>query len=146
MGGNRSAARQFSIILLACAFAVGPALADSLSPKDSYLKYRTALAGAHKIEDLQSMLCKTVNEDIAHTPAPMKPMMFDLMKTTAPLSVQVVSEAVSGDNATLTLSGKSEPAGSKVKEQTSGKVTLVKENGTWKIKKESWNSKIEGSN
>lgn len=143
MTGKRSATRQFSVLILASILAVGPGFADSLSPKDTYLQYRAALVKAAKIEDLQTMLCKKVNEDIAHTPPDMKPMMFDLMKATAPTSVQVVSEVVDGDNATLTLAGRTEPAGPSVSEQTSGKVRLVRESGIWKILKESWNSKIE---
>jgi hypothetical protein len=143
MVGFRNVASQISMLVFACLLAVSPAFADSPSPTDTYLKYRAALVGAKKIEDVQSMLCKAVNEKIDHTPADMKPMMFELVKITAPLSVQVLSEAVNGDNATLIISGKTEPAGANVSEKTSGKVTLKKETGIWKIDKEAWDSKIE---
>jgi len=121
----------------------GPAFADPLSPKATFEKYRAALLQAGKIEDLQSMFSKKVNEEINNTPAEVRPAMFDLVKTMEPHSVEVLSEEVTGDNATLALSGKTEPADSKFKEHTSGKVTLVKEDGVWKIVKESWDSKIE---
>ena len=143
MIGKRGVADQLSILGLSCILAVSAALADSLAPEDTYIKYRAALADAKKIEDLQSMLCRDVNEKIEQTPPDMRPMMFGLLKDLTPKDVQVLSETVNGNGATLVLSGKTEPAGSGVSEKTTGKVTLVKEDGIWKIDKEAWNSKIE---
>ena len=120
--------------------------AEALTPKETYLKYRAALPAAQKIEDVSSFMCKRVNEEIKGTPADMKPMMFGFIKETAPKTVQILSEEVKGDNATLVLTGKSEPEvqnGNKVKEDTKGKVTFLKEDGVWKIDKESWDSKVK---
>jgi hypothetical protein len=143
MINSTSMARQLRMLIFACVLAGSPVLADSLSPKETYLKYRATLAAADKVEAIQPMCCKKVNEEIDQTPADMKPKMFEFIKATAPLSVEVLSEAVDGDTATLNLSGKTEPAASNVSERTLGKVTLVKEDGMWKIGKESWNSKVE---
>lgn len=122
------------------------ALADEAGPKEVYLKYKTAMDSASKIEDLSQFLAKHVNDEIAKTPADMKPMMFGFMKESAPHAVQIISETVDGNSATLTLTGKTEPDkinGEKVKEQTKGSCKLVKEAGAWKIDKESWDSKVE---
>lgn len=125
----------------------GAAMAEAvLTPKETYLKYKTALSAAQKIEDVSSFMCKKVNDEIKETPADMKPMMFGLIKETAPKTVQIVSEEVKADTATLQLTAKTEPAmqdGNKVKEDTKGKVTFVKEGGIWKIDKESWESKVQ---
>lgn len=143
MTNSISMVRQLQMFICGCALAVTPALADSLSPTQAYLKYRTAFATADKVEALQPMFCKKVNEEIDQTPPDMKPQMFGFMKATAPATVQVLSEAVDGDTATLKLSGKTEPSGPNVSEHTVGKVTLVKEGGAWKIGKEAWDSKVE---
>ena len=120
--------------------------AEALSAKEVYLKYRSALAKAAKIEDLQSFMAKHVVDEIQQTPADMKPMMFGLMKETAPKTVEILSEEVKGDNALLKLSGKGDSlfkGATITKEDTKGSVKLLRENGEWKIDKESWESKIE---
>ncbi len=137
--------RPLLLLFLSTAFGNNAAQAESLSPKDSYLKYKTALIAANKIEDLSSFYCKQVNEEIKHTPAEMKPMMFSLMKETSPQQVTIKSEDINGDSAKLSLV--SAPADAKaspnVIESTTGSVSFLREDGEWKIKKESWNSKIE---
>ncbi len=130
-------------LLLAMGLSLGAlcALADNISPKDTYLKYRKSMLAASKIDDLKDYLCKEVNEDINNTPADMKPMMFDLMKSLAPATVEIVSEDVKGDNATLLLKGKGEQGNAAATDKSTGKVTLLREGGVWKIHKESWESK-----
>ena len=119
------------------------ALANTPSPKETYLKYRDALASANKVEDLTSYMCKKVIDDINHTPTDMKPMMFGLMKETAPKQVKVLSEEIKGDNATLALTSTGDTVSKNSSETSKGSVTFVKENDEWKINKESWNIKIE---
>ncbi len=135
------------LLMLAVGLTFVPlANADELGPKETYQKYKVALDAASKIEDLSQFLAKHVNDEIAKTPADMKPMMFGFMKETAPHAVQILKETVNGNEAVLTLSAKTEPDkinGEKVKEQTTGTCKLLKESGSWKIDKESWNSKVE---
>lgn len=149
MSNTRNYFVGISVSVLALMSASEALAADALSPKETYLKYRSALPAANKIEDVSSFMCKKVNDDIAHTPAEMKPMMFGFMKETSPKAVQVVSEEVKGETATVLLEGKSAPEakdGNAVKEECKGKVTFVREGGIWKIEKESWDikSKIGG--
>jgi hypothetical protein len=130
-----------SASLLSCVVTVGAAMAADLSPKETYLKYRPALEKAKKIEDVSSFLCKKVNEEIAHTPAEMRPMMFDMMKAFQPSDVKIVTEDLKGDTAMLTM--KCDKTDKNTKETGTGTCTFVKEDGVWKINKEQWNSKVE---
>ncbi len=136
-----------SLAFLAGVFAFGncAVLADALSPKDTYMKYRAALAKAKEVKEITPFLCKKSCEQINQTPESDKPMMFGFMKETTPAVVQVISEEIKDDHASLKLSGKEAglaKADSSVKETTEGTVTFVKENGEWKIDKENWNSSI----
>lgn len=114
------------------------------SPKEFYAKYHAAMAAANKIEDLQQYLCKRANKEINETPDPMRPMLFGIMKTLMPGPVKVESEKVDGDKATLNLvpdyskAPKADP-----NEKGTGSVTLIKEDGAWKVDKEKWDFKLE---
>jgi len=142
---NACTLRQLALFALASMLTINTVGAAALSPTATYLKYRTALASATKIEELSSFLAKQVNDEIKQTPAEMKPMMFGLMKETTPQQVKVLSEDIQGDNANIALSSEAPAAigqSSIAAEITKGSVTLTKEDGEWKIKKESWDSKI----
>lgn len=119
------------------------AFADALSPKDTYLKYRAALANAKEVKEISTFLCKKANRQINETPENDKAMMFEMMKEMTPNEVQVVSEETKDEHATLKLTGNEpRPADKSIKEKIEGTVTFIKENGEWKIDKESWNSSI----
>ncbi|MBX9689207.1 MAG: hypothetical protein K2X27_21035 [Candidatus Obscuribacterales bacterium] len=131
-----------------CSFVFSAlAQAESLSPKETYLKYRSALLSAKTVNEIMPFMCKKVQSEIESTPQDMKPMIFGLIKETTPSSVQVISEEIDGDSANLKLSSagsQTPPPGAKsIKEDTKGSVKLLKENGVWKIDKESWESKVE---
>lgn len=122
-------------------------LADTLSPKETYLKYRTALAKAKEVKELCPYYCKRTIDQIEHTPEADKPMMFGFMKETSPQVVQVISEDIKDNTASIKLTGKEAgPADPKVKETTEGTVTFIKEGGEWKIDKESWKSTMVNTN
>jgi hypothetical protein len=143
MNKNTRAANKLLILAIAGMIGSVPAFADSSSPTEAYMKYRAALLAANKVEDIEPMLSKNGVNQINQTPDKDKPMMFNLIQVMTPHDVKVLSESVTGDAATLTLSGVTEPPGSKAKETTSGSVKLVKEDGAWKVDKEDWQSKIE---
>jgi hypothetical protein len=145
MKSNASVLRQLFLYALSAAVSINAVQAEMLSPKNSYLKYKSALSSASKIEDLCSFYCKQVNDEIKQTPPEMKPMLFSLMKETSPQLVTITSEDVSGDSAKLALVSSATEANKSpnVSETTTGTVTFLKEDGEWKIKKETWSSKIE---
>ncbi|HEY9787685.1 MAG TPA: hypothetical protein V6D17_20015 [Candidatus Obscuribacterales bacterium] len=135
--------KRIIVVSAALFTSVCVAQAEDNTPKETYLHYRTALLSAKSIDDVRSMLSKRTNDEIESTPKEMKSMMFDVIKAMAPKTVQVLAEEVNADNATLTLTAKTEPDNAKVTEKTTGTVTLVKEGGSWKIDREKWNTKIE---
>lgn len=119
---------------------------NSMSAKETYLQFHKALLAANKIDDLSSYMCKRVRLEIEKTPADEKPIFFSFMKETMPKTVTVISEKLDNDTATLVLSTQDAPEtrGNKnAKEETKGSVKLLKEQGQWKIDKESWETKME---
>lgn len=143
------------------------------TPKEVYLEFHQAMLKADTVDAISGYMCAKVVDDIKTTPSAMKSMMFVVMKELAPKTVQVTSEKTENDHSLLTVesnftavgsdAGESKssapppadakkPAGktdastptfSVKSEKASGTVQLVKENGVWKIEKESWKSKVE---
>lgn len=128
--------------ILLCTISVS-AKDEQISPTETYMQYHNTLSTATTVDAVQPFMCKKVIKDIDETPADMKSKMFGLIKELTPKSVKVTSEKIEGDEATLSLedtSAQSTPKG--MNEKTDGAVTLVREDGSWKIDKESWNSHI----
>lgn len=128
------------IVTLLFTFALS-ATADELSPTDAYVQFHKAMLAATAVDALTPYLCKEVSDEIARTPADMKPAMFGLMKDLTPKTVKVTSEKIDGDRATLTVSGEAGDSASpaeKAATKGEGTVTLVREDGSWKVDKESW--------
>lgn len=131
------------ILLVACSmltlvttfFSIASVAAATITPSDVYLQYRAALVDAKDISAVAPLMTKSVNEDINHTPEKDKPMMFGILKSFSPKTVQILSEKIDGEKAVLTVSG--DP-----KEKETGTVSLLRENGLWKIEKESWKASI----
>ena len=105
------------------------------SPTDAYLQYHAAIVDASDVSAVAPLMVRSVNEDISHVPTQMKPMYFGMIKNLAPRNVQVVSEKVDGDKAQLALSSNS-------KDKKSGTVTLLREDGVWKVEKEAWTASV----
>ena len=124
------------IVRTACAL-VAPliltmgATAATPSPTDAYMQYHTTIVDATDVSAVAPLMVRSVNEDISHIPPQMKPMYFGMIKNLAPKTVQVVGEKIEGEKAQLTLSSNS-------REKKSGIVTLLQEDGVWKVEKESW--------
>ncbi|HEY9868491.1 MAG TPA: hypothetical protein V6D08_04945 [Candidatus Obscuribacterales bacterium] len=132
-----------SILLLS---AGGAALAEPPSPKERYLEYHKALTVAKDVTAIEPFMSKKVVNEIRSTPEEQRAMMFGLMKEMTPRAVQVLSEKIDGERAEVSLTGKSvdqvDVASGKVKEETTGTVKFVLEDGAWKIDKESWNTNV----
>jgi hypothetical protein len=122
---------------LALAF-VAPALAAAGQASQSatafYQSYRTALTKAQKIEELLPMLSATRRAQVEKTPADDRKMMFEMVKgmTADQGEVKVVKETVTAKGVDLAVDSKS----------GSGTVNIVKEDGSWKVDKESWKGKM----
>lgn len=145
--GSRSVVIALCCGLLYSTLCASSCLAvDKLTPSEMYNKYRKALAVATNIESLTPFLSKKVLDEVNTTPKEMKGTMFSIMKEMTPKAVVVVEEKVEGDHATLSLTvpaeGKPTTGKEKVTEKTVGTVLFVDEQGSWKIDKEKWDTKI----
>lgn len=118
--------------------------AEEQTPKAAYLDYFKTFLVATDVNAIVPYMCKSVVKQINETPADMKPMMFGVMKEMTPKEIEVLSEKVDGDHATIKLAGKPDASLAKdMTEKNEGTVTMVREDGVWKIDKESWNSSVK---
>lgn len=108
-----------------------------------YMAYRAAFDKATKIDDLfPYMAAKNVKQAEA-TPKADRDKMFGLMKMMGTLTdVKVLKEEHAADgNTVLTVEGLGPSfSDSAKKEKTTGKITITKEGGAWKILEEGWKS------
>ena len=100
-------------------------------PGRAWLLYDAAFrqADAGKVLDLSSAAAATAFDR----------NLFSMTKAFRPRNVEIMSGAISGDTATLEVRGVALRAGSQTPVVRTGTVTLVKEHGTWKVDRETWN-------
>ena len=89
-----------------------------------------------------------IKSDEKTLPAEQTKAMFQFMQQVSPRKVRILGEAVTNDTCTLTLDApdykdpifgeSSSPVATR--KGTIGKVSMVREDGQWKIEKESWMS------
>jgi hypothetical protein len=122
------------IVLIAAASLVAQA---AQSASDFYLQYRKAFDAAKKIEDVLPYMSADITKQIQATPAAERGQMFEMIKMIGALTnVKIVKETRAPAGATLTVHA-TDPD----KQPTVGTIDIVKENGKWKLGKESWSSK-----
>lgn len=132
------AARAAALVALACAVTL-PALAQPAASyknaSEFYLAYRVAFDKATSIDELLPWVAKERREVIAKAPAAERKEGFDMMKMFDDRrSVKVVRETPSATGAELQVEGISAESQAKA----TGVITLLKEDGAWKIVRESW--------
>ncbi|HUU32671.1 MAG TPA: hypothetical protein VMW48_01345 [Vicinamibacterales bacterium] len=109
--------------------------ASYISGGEFYLAYRAAFDLATSIDELLPWAAKARREQIAAAPAAERVEAFAMIKMFDDrINVTVLKETPSANGAELQVEGIS--AGSRGK--ASGVITLVKEDGAWKIDRESW--------
>ncbi len=105
---------------------------------DFYKQYQAAFAKATKLDDITSYWAADRKKQIDAMPAAQRPQAFDMIKSLVTMytNITVVKETPNPDGSvTLTLSALDSD-----KKKASGKATIVKEGGAWKIGEESWSS------
>jgi hypothetical protein len=132
--------RFVKIVLLAVLVAVAgaPIAAQSASqtPTQFYMAYRTAFDKAKTVADIRPFQSKSVLKQIDATPAAERAQMFEMIKMMGTYTgLKVVKETVTATGATLQVE-----AIDSDKAKAKGTITLVKEDGAWKIEKENWGS------
>lgn len=134
----------FPLALLLLA-AGGEAWSKEETPGEIYMKYHKVLLDASNVQAIVPFMCKRVVNEINSTPEGERNMMFEVMKGMTPRTVQVTAESAKGDEATVKVTGGSPPTpdatGTNLREEKSeGSVKFIREDGAWKIDKESWKS------
>jgi hypothetical protein len=146
---SKSRAASLSLLISGLAICMFPSLSSGAdakaTPESVYNKYHQAMVNAKTFEDVTPFLTAKGVKEMKDTPAEERTMMFSFIKDTCPKDVHVVSSKVEGEKANLKLivgDGKpvfmDRPLVGKTKEETKGEVSMVIENGEWKIDKESW--------
>jgi hypothetical protein len=103
-----------------------------------YMSYRAAFDKATKIDDVLPYMCAENRKQIESTPAPDRGKMFGMIKmmdTHTKVKVQREDRQSDG-SVVLSVSAYDTDQ----KKNVTAKVTIVKENGGWKLGKESWTS------
>ena len=131
-------ARTAALVAVVCAVALPAVAQPAASYKNAsefYLAYRVAFDKATSIDELLPWVAKERREVIARAPAAERKEGFDMMKMFDDRrSVKVVKETPSAAGAELQVEGGSAESQAKA----TGVITLLKEDGAWKIVRESW--------
>ncbi|HVN76888.1 MAG TPA: hypothetical protein VMT19_11260 [Thermoanaerobaculaceae bacterium] len=121
--------------------AAGAALAGppaNQTPTQFYMGYRAAFEKATKIEDILPYMCAANRKEAEGTPADDRAKMFGVIKMMdTHTKVKVLKEDRQADgSAVLSVSAFDTDQNKDV----TAKVTVVKEDGAWKLQKEAWTS------
>jgi hypothetical protein len=130
--------RHAAAIVVAAVLLLAPALrAQTETATQFYQKYLAAFAKATKVEDILPFMAEKNRKQAEATPKEDREKMFGLLKILAHHDVKVLKEERGADGSTiLSVTGVDDD-----KKTGTGKVTLIKEGGAWKIGEESWTDK-----
>ena len=123
-------------VATATAMKTAGAVPTAATASEFYMLYRAAFDKATRIEDVLPYMASSHKAEVEQTPADQRAKMFELIKMMNALTgVKVVKETPTATGATLNVQ-----ALDSEKKPTKGTVDMVKENGMWKVGKESWSS------
>jgi hypothetical protein len=104
------------------------------TPSQVYMTYRAAFDKATKVDDIKPFQSKAVRAQMDATPAKDRAEFFKMMKAMGAMkSVKVSKETLTPTGATLLVDAIN-PGNVKM----TCEVTLVKEDGAWKVDSENW--------
>ena len=106
------------------------------SGTEFYKAYVEAFVKAKSIDEVAKWLAKEQRDKIAATPKDQQKMMFGMVQEMSAdhTDIKVLKETPTANGAELDVEAMSKMSKGKVK----AKVTLVKEDGEWKVGKEAW--------
>jgi hypothetical protein len=102
-------------------------------PGKAYMAYTKVLAAG----DLKALRKALAAEHAKDMDDPDFKKMFPMIQAMQAKNIKVTGGAVDGDTATLLTEGKDGD------QKTTGRITMVREGGAWKLAKESWTTKSE---
>ena len=101
-----------------------------------YMSYLAAMGKAKKVEELVPFMTAEHKKQMESTPAAERAQLFEMIKMMQPSKVKVLKETPQADGSVVI---SAEGVNSDNKKAT-GKITIVKEGGAWKISEDSWSS------
>ena len=124
-------------ILVTLTLGATHSLLAQTTASEFYLQYHKALMSAKKIDDIFPFVSEKTKKQMLATPADQRSMMFEMMQEMSMMSgLKVVKETRTDTGATVTVEGVGDD-----KSKSTGTITLVTENGGFKIDRESWSTK-----
>jgi hypothetical protein len=122
------------LCLLSATGIVAANQAPAQTPSQFYLAYRVAFDKATSIDQIKPFHSKAMRAEMDATPAAERGMMFQMLKMIGTVTnVKIVKETKTATSASLSVEGIDAD-----KAKTTGEITLVLEDGAWKIGKEDW--------
>ncbi|HEX8751168.1 MAG TPA: hypothetical protein VF732_08655 [Nitrospira sp.] len=126
-----------ALALIAAAGGVTLAAQTPQTPTQVYMAYRAAFDKATKMEDIRPFLAKKGRAEMDAMPAKERPEFFKMIKDMGTMAtVKVSKETMTETGATLLVD-----AVNPNKVKMTCEVTMVKEDGAFKIAVESWGAK-----
>jgi hypothetical protein len=131
-------------MFVALLFSTTGSFAAGETPSQAYLEIHKKELAAKSYEDLLPLRSKTsIAQDPPMTEAE-KAEIFPFFHETLPKVINVTGETIEGNKATVKATAEpNDPLKPGQTETNEGTITLVLEDGEWKIEKESWNSHLE---
>ena len=124
------------ILIVGCAMAVAAEPADEAWK--AYQSYRKAFAEATSMDELVPFLAAERAAQVAETPADEKGMMFEMIKemSMAMGDLEVVGSSVDGESVVFDVKGIQHEGDQDI--PITGTVTMVREDGAFKVSRESF--------
>ena len=124
-------------VVLAAGFAAAAPPAGQTATQ-FYMAYRTAFAKATKMDDIMPYMCAANRKQAEGMPKADRDQMFQMIKLLdTHTKIKVTKEGRQGDGSVaLTVTGYD----TEQNQDVGAVVTIVKEDGAWKLQKESWTS------
>ena len=123
--------------VVAVVFLVPMAAQTEKTASQFYMEFRAAFDKAKAVEDLLPYMAAARRKQMESTPPAERQKMFGLMKILGALTnVKVTKETRTDEGATLIVEALDSD-----KAKTTGTITLVREDGAWKIARESFSTK-----
>src|SRR5215207_9365479 len=131
---SRSASLLAVLVLTATMAQAQPA---DQSATQFYMNYRAAFQKATKVEEILPFMSKARRAEVEKTPAGERSKMFAFIKEFDTYSqIKVVKETKSANGVTLSAEGIDSE-----KKKSTATIDVVREDGGWKLGKESWSTK-----
>jgi Domain of unknown function (DUF4878) len=130
---NSVAAVTFALVCSLASFAVSAAPSD---PLEFYREYQTVLGKAKSLDPLLPYYTKDLSAGLAKMPKEMQANYLK-MNSRKLSDLKVTRQTVDASKAVFEMTAKTEDG-----RPTSGKVTLVKERGAWKVDDDAWATQL----